>query len=96
MNNEITVYKRTNDNWYPSFELKSYYDNKCLLVLVSLIEINNPNISFKYKVSAWGNDDLGLEKYFSDKNYAYDMFFKVISLEYVDIGTLIDLGFIGA
>ena len=96
MNNEIVVYKRTNDNWYPSFELKSYYDNKCLLVLVSLIEFNDSDINFKCKVCAWGDDDCGLEKYFSSPIEAYNTFFKVISLEYVDMDTLIDLGFIGA
>lgn len=65
------------------------------LVEVSFIELEqtHPDDLLLWRVCAWGDDDMGLEKDFDNRYDAWRCFVKVISMEFVDQQALKDLGF---
>ena len=93
MKNKITVYKETQSNWYPNYTLKGY--NKMLVQINfgKLLTLSNSDNGFNYRVSIWGEDDYGLEKDFINRREAYECFTHIISMEYVNIQDLKNLGF---
>jgi hypothetical protein len=88
------VYKRTDDDWYPSYKLVST-DNTEDLVLVSYYADPTGTFEFKYQISAWGNDDFGVNKWFNemDEYKAWTLFLEIIGQEKVNWEYLHDLGF---
>jgi hypothetical protein len=72
----ISVFKRTNDNWYPSYHIPGPDID---LVEVSLIESDGVFI-----VCAWGGDDCGVERLFNQLGPAQKMFDDIISWDHVD------------
>ena len=73
----IEVYKRTNDWWYPSYKLP-----QTDLVQVSFMKLDSPGPD-TWRVCAWGDDDYGFEKDFTNEKEALDCFMDVIGLECV-------------
>lgn len=87
----IDVFKRTSDEWYPSF---LEYRNGESLVRVSFTQTGpNPPIDGEWRVCAWGADDCGLEKDFTDEQEAWVCFLEVIGYEDVTMDSLAKLGF---
>lgn len=91
-----TVFKLTDDDWYPSYYLGNYYCGQApgdvLLVEVSFLQL----MDGCFRVCVWGNDDLGMELDFMPYEHpeAEQMFHQVIALDRVNKQTLTDLGFV--
>ena len=84
----ISVFKHTKDDWYPSYKV---VDSSYTLVEVSIVEVEG-----KFIVNAWGHDDCGLERVYTDRKSAQDMFNTIISWDYVNMKDLRENGFKGA
>lgn len=91
----VDVFKKTNDDWYPSFEMGGEK-----LVEVSFIQLTPwlPAEERIWRVCVWGNDDCGMERDFNpnEENLAWTTFLNVIGEEYVDMKFLSSLGFVSA
>ena len=90
----LSVFKQTKDDWYPSFKIAGdvrYSD----LVSVSYIELFP---SGEWRVCVWGQDDMGVELDFPPHKRieAWDVFISIIEKEYVEISFLESLGFYSA
>ena len=85
---DITIYKPTNEEWWPSFELK-YSEKK--LVQVNLFSDDNI-----YRISFWGSDDFGLEKDCINEFEAITLFNTLIIMENLTQEFLIKIGFVYA
>lgn len=95
MNKKITVsvFKETEDNWYPSFEIKGDARYK-YLVEVSYLELSDG----MWRVCVWGQDDMGMERDFEpyERMKAWEVFISIIEQHYVSYNFIKDLGFYGA
>lgn len=89
-----TVFKTTNDEWYPAYILCDTWNNNQKLVEVSFQQLDEG----EWRVSVWGCDDCGMERDYSMHNEreAWGMFLQVIGMEDVDRDPLIGLGFVSA
>lgn len=85
------VFKRTDDNWHPSYKLDGWYRGieRTLLVEVSLLPISNG----KTRVCVWGGDDCGMERDFDTEAEAISIFMSVIALDTVNMEDLTLFGF---
>lgn len=84
----IRVFKRTNDNWYPSYQIQ----NDCRvknLVEVSFIQLDDVT----FRCCVWGADDFGMEKDDTNESIIWNLFLQVISWETVDKSKLEEFGF---
>lgn len=79
----IDVFKRTNDDWYPPYRLTGEKEQR--LVEVSFMNLSNG----EWRVCAWGGDDMGLERDYSNEGEAFNVFLQIIGKEYVDTRMLI-------
>ncbi len=90
--NRTSVFKRTNDNWCPSYIIKDSF-NQWSAVEVSFIHL----MDGLFRVCAWGADDIGMERDYESENEACVVFLQVIGEDYVDVDLLIEkYGFKGA
>ena len=91
----VDVFKKTNDDWYPAFDMGGEK-----LVEVSFIQLTPwlPEEEREWRVCVWGNDDCGMERDFApnEENLAWTTFLNVIGEEYVDMKFLLSLGFVSA
>lgn len=90
----ITVFKLTEDDWYPPFRIGRYNVNETnSLVEVSFLEYSN---SYGWKVYVTGADDFSLEKEYplNQRQEAYDMFLHIIAQDRVSETYLHKLGFV--
>lgn len=91
----VDVFKKTNDEWYPAFEMGGEK-----LVEVSFIQLTPwlPVEERLWRVCVWGNDDCGMERDFApnEETHAWTIFLNVIGEEYVDMKFLLSLGFVSA
>ena len=87
----VDVFKRTSDDWFPSFKLSAWLEE---LVEVSFI-VTEEDI-LPYCVCAWGAYDCGMEKYFSNEDEAWACFLEVIGYDDVTMKALDALGFASA
>lgn len=89
---KIRVYKRTIDDWYPSYRIETMATTPRLIVEVSFLEFPN---NAGWRVCAWGGDDCGLEKDFKreQRDAAWATFVEVISQKTVEKWWLKDKGF---
>lgn len=97
----VDVFKRTSDDWYPSYELAQW--NKGIehqkLVEVSFLQTGpkpKPLIGGEWRVCIWGGDDCGMERDFADEKVAWCCFLEVIGLNDVTMAALKERGFVGA
>lgn len=88
----ISVFKLTQDDWHPAYQLAGWYRGKkgMRLVEVSFLEL----LDGQWRVCIWGADDDGLEQDFTDQGAAYEIFEYVINQEYVNKQWLIDRHFV--
>ena len=88
----ISVFKPTNDDWYPSYQIEGYWKGipGQLLVEVSFLEL----LDGQWRVCIWGADDCGYEQDFTDQGAAYEMFEHVVFQEHVDKEWLIAIHFV--
>lgn len=91
----VAVFKRTLDEWCPSY--KVVYDNGQvdMFVEVSFMKLHPSN---EWRVCVWGYDDCGMEKDFppENENEAWNTFLIIIGWHYVNMQHLSKLGFVGA
>ena len=89
----ISVFKETEDNWYPPHELVTDARYK-YLVEVSYVELDNG----EWRVCCWGKDDLGLEIDFGqhERMKAWEVFIKILEQKYVSIDFCKSLGMVEA
>jgi hypothetical protein len=68
----ISLYKKTNDDWSPSYGLNTenvFLEDRLVEVrLLRLFKNYKTMESYGYKVSVWGGDDIGMEKEFVIEN----------------------------
>jgi hypothetical protein len=91
----ISVFKPTNDEWYPSFKIDGWYDgikNQALVEVTFTGQLSDGT----WRVCAWGADDHGMELDQETEGHALTTFMQVIGMNYVNIKDLITLGFISA
>jgi hypothetical protein len=71
----VVVYKKTTDDWYPSYEMT----NKTKLVEVSF-DSSEEN---QWVVTCSGDDDLLIQEFFDSENKAWQCFIEIIGQEVV-------------
>ncbi len=81
------VFKKTDDNWCPSWKDDSNIEH----VKVSLLQLTCSK--YTHRVCAWGKDDFGLEKDFDNELEANEIFELIAGQEVVNTEDLIGLGF---
>lgn len=86
--NRCEVYKETTDDWCPNF-----HGNLVEVTFHGNITRPKQDIPV-YRVSVWGNDDLGMEFDTEDEKTALTIFMQVIGLKYVTFVDLKQLGFV--
>jgi hypothetical protein len=86
---DIVVYKLTKDDWHPPFQVDG--ENA---VSVSFLRLN-PEGS-EWRVCAWGADDFGVEKDFTNWSLAYEEFILAISQGYLSKDYLWERGWVPA
>jgi hypothetical protein len=92
--NTISAYKETTDNWFPSFKFVGNQNRNFVNVEFTKIEPNTLTTGIDaWRVCAWGNDDFGLELDYTDRIEALNMFYAIITLEYVNVDILCGYGF---
>ena len=90
----ITVFKLTDEDWHPSFQMNGYYrgiqDPK--LVKVSVFQMSSGD----WRVCVWGADDFGMEHDYTGHNagvHAMAMFNHLIALDKIRVTDLDHNGF---
>lgn len=95
----VDVFKRTSDDWYPSYTLNQYNSgvDHQKLVEVSFTQTGPiPPTIGDWRVCVWGGDDCGMERDFTDKKTAWECFLDVISLDDVTMNSLTERHFVRA
>jgi hypothetical protein len=94
---KMTVFKRTQDQWYGSYKLEES-DNGDMLVEVTFTQTGpDPDLGLgKWRVCVWGNDDCGMERDFDLEGEALHLFYHIISWTYVNKDQLKVAGFVYA
>ena len=92
----ITVFKLTNDDWYPSYTIQEWYKG---VRLQRMIELSQIELGYDktWRVCAWGGDDFGLERDFVGEyaeQESSDIFILLLEKGQIDTKDLTDLGFI--
>jgi len=92
----VDVFKRTTDDWYPSYLIQGDI-RFSKLVEVSFTQTGpNPPITGDWRVCVWGADDCGMERDFQDEAQAWNCFLQVIGWEQVSMQALKDIDFVSA
>ena len=84
----VTVFKYTSDEWYPTYS--AGIAHKLVVVLFSQPW---PDAE-EWRVSAWGADDFGLARDFTDKDAAWECFLDIVRLEDVTVDAVKAMGFV--
>ena len=87
---KVTVFKRTTDDWCPSYKTTS--SDQFVEVTFNKLD----PLGLEWRVCAWGEDDMGMEKDFLTEKEAWNCFLEVIGLEDVTVEALQKLGFVSA
>lgn len=88
---DLTVYKRTQDDWFPNYKAQDGLN----LVRIHYFKQSCPDC---WVIVASGNDDFALRKEFpiEQEKLAWCCFVEIIGQEFVSVGYLVDqLGFKG-
>jgi hypothetical protein len=93
---KINVYKPTNDDWYPVYQVKGWDNLQLVCVSFTQTGPDPARGNGKWRVCVWGADDCGMERDYDDRSEAMTMFYRVISWEFVDLTLLLELGFVSA
>lgn len=95
----VSVFKRTSEDWYPSYSLKEFNRGVPSQRLVEVIFTTTgpaPPHNGLWRVCVWGGDDFGMEKDFDKENHAWGCFLQVIGMEEVSQKVLLFEGFVCA
>jgi hypothetical protein len=91
---KIEVFKATEEDWYPSYDLGV---EKMKLLRVAFMPLrawkDNPE---QWRVCVWGADDFGMEKDFIHKDEAHRAFTYIIELDLITVDELKSIGFVYA
>ena len=89
MINKMSCFKRTNDDWCPS------YDNNLVEVTFTQTGPAPQDGKGEWRVCIWGADDFGMEKDFpnSKRIDALLLFYRIVEWKFVDIDELKNHGF---
>ncbi len=96
LSQRVEVLKETDDDWHGSYVYPDWYkgvQNQGFVKVSFHGNIAVPGNDPMWRVSAWGNDDLGMDIDFKTEAEATEMFLTVISLNKVNKQQLRDLGF---
>lgn len=100
---KFSVFKKTKDDWYPSYALGSWHrgvePNATKLVEVIYngnITAYDPKVPAVWRTCVWGGDDMGMEYDCDTEAEAWNMFLKVIAMDTVDQKALDNLGYVRA
>jgi hypothetical protein len=89
----LRCFKLTEDDWYPSYQIKGYHKGvlEPKLVEVSFMQLSNG----QWRVCIWGQDDDGMERDYSSrqKKIAKAMYEQILERDYINKGWLRDQGF---
>ena len=90
------VFKRTSDNWAPSYPFGSDegIPGHGLVKVVFTQTGPSPPASGEWRVAAWGADDFGMVRDFTDQSEAWHLFLEVIGMEDVTTAELTRMGFV--
>jgi hypothetical protein len=89
----ISLYKETKDDWCGNFKT-DFHNLVCVMFTQTGPDPKNGN--GEWRVCVWGNDDLGMERDFTDESLALSCFYQVIGWKYVDFKPLAKFGFVNA
>lgn len=93
---EILVYKKTKDDWLPSYTLFRKTEQQLQpLVVVSIHEAVETDEEPYWVVSVYGAELFGMCKEFNTEGLAQSVFLQIIALDYVNQEDLRALDFIG-
>lgn len=91
--NQVITFKETDDEWCGNYHL---YENNLNLVkvtfhgnIISTLSDSTPI----FRVSVWGNDDIGMDADFYEESTAWNKFIEVLALNKVNHDDLEKLGF---
>lgn len=93
------VYKKTTDDWCPSYSLFWYeagHEREKVVSVTFCQTGQHPPIDGDWRVCVWGSDDCGMERDFQKENEAWCCFLEVIGLEDVTMDALKERGFVSA
>lgn len=95
---EISVFKKTPDDWHPSFKLSGYLDGgeEQGLVEVTLFSSATrpkPPVDETWHVCVCGADDFGMGKDFSEEKTARECFHRILCMEQITVACLKHLEF---
>jgi len=96
---KTSVFKRTSDNWYPSYTLSQRnkgVEHQKLVEVIFTQTGPNLNGARKWRVCVWGADDCGMERDFANENEARSYFHEVVCLNDVTMAALKERGFVPA
>ena len=88
---QTTVYKLTQDDWFPS--VYSDYGDLVSVYFHGNIHDSRRELEPVYRTSVWGGDDIGMEFNSTNEAESWTMFLQVIGLDYVNMKELSELGF---
>jgi hypothetical protein len=92
----VEVYKRTHDNWCPSFKLTNGAEELVMICFIKLAPDPDEPTLQTWRVCAWGDDDFGLERDFLSESAAWTCFQEIIGMPTVSIESLRELGLTSA
>lgn len=92
---EMTVFKRTQDDWYGSY-YTSHDEMLVECIFNGNIMQNFPGKLPIWRTCVWGTDDCGMEIDCTTEAEAWIKFLQVIGLEFVNRDELLKLGFVSA
>lgn len=91
MNRNSVVFKETSEDWCSSYFLN---DGSSLVCISCSGPVSDDGVDF-YIVSAWGDDDLGLEFVTEFYAEAFSVFTEILELETVTFAALEEIGLTG-
>ena len=93
----FSVYKKTTENWCGNYKIMTPYSTTDLVEVKFHGNIASPIETVPcYRVSVWGNDDMGMEFDCDNEKLAMTKFMEVIRLEIITFDALKQLEFVSA
>lgn len=90
---DISILKKTHDDWSPSFKVMNGITSASLYVQVMFISLLDPREPIGWRVLVKGMDDDGLERDFREFSKAWGMFSELMAMPVVSKAALRDMDF---
>lgn len=88
----IEIFKRTHEDWYPSYYVNKGTATEEKLLKVSFLQLSNG----QYRCCVWGNDDKGMDFDTKYEAVARDLFHRLAELDSIIEEDLKLMGFVPA